>query len=845
MEFDGDLDSKAREIEDLKKSEDELTQQAAMRWADSQLDPHIPQPPFFLQLVGGIGKGKTTIILNLVREYQRVNTFARVIYLSPSGLNDPKLRMFLTADNSNMEYTEENLTELMQEIEEETAAASAARPGGSDTATPASGSQGLSPAEVKQRIQRKVPPTLGAKEGINQTGLAGTKDKIKTKEELAKEARKRVSNRTLIIADDATGSILTKRNSPFVQFLVSIRHQNASVILCTHSNSSLAAQIRNITTAQILFEPGTGTELKSLVQDIGGVSDKTLESMLSHVAQIPHGFVMVDKKRPFRDRFILNFRQLLDPHAFRSAKEGGAEGEEMFRSGGYLPTPAQATAAERKFTEKGIFLQQEAIRLNTGLTPAEKILQEQNLAAKRARQVQSGAKTEKFKRDQARTAIKQKGKKQTLHDRTVTATGAIRSAMYQQNSAARLTSTSQPGGVLDAKFQRGVARNNAIATGGRRGIGGRGRRGASALGPLAQQLAENLEAQAELKRQKDALGRDQEARTAEAAAAEKAAQERIPVAPPLPGNPKHLFQLALKQAKAGLNSVEAENRAQLAKNQQDIADKEAAEILPDVEPETGVFSPQKLAADQKQAEAKAKAQADELAKDEKRREAEVVPMAEVSDIREDDVPDLPPPPPPLSDSPPSPVAMSFDELAKTNVESTSGPQFGKDPFRQQSDSLNPFRTETPSVETPGVKPKPGRKALTALEKEDFTSRQSAGKNIAARKQLVNMNRASALSAPSTDVNLGGAPASETNVPVANVEPPPAPYPPASGKLAKKKKKKSKGDKKSERRSKLAEVLPTPTETPGDVQRSLKRAVSQSIPFDAEDVVPLNSKDKNF
>lgn len=749
MEFDGDLDSKAREIEDLKKSEDELIQQAAMRWADSQLDPHIPQPPFFLQLVGGIGKGKTTIILNLVREYQRVNTFARVIYLSPSGLNDAKLRMFLTADNSNMEYSEENLSELMQEIEEETAAASAARPGGADSATPASGSQGLSAAEVKQRIQRKVPPTLGESDGINSTGLAGVKDKIKTKEELAKEARKRVSNRTLIIADDATGSILTKRNSPFVQFLVSIRHQNASVILCTHSNSSLAAQIRNITTAQILFEPGTGTELKSLVQDIGGVSDKTLEGMLSHVAQIPHGFVMVDKKRPFRDRFILNFRELLDPHAFRPAKEGGPESEEMFRSGGFLPTPAQATAAERKFTQTGIDLQKEAIQLNTGLTPAEKILQEQNLAAKRKRRAQSGAKTEKFKRDQARTAIKQKGKKQTLHDRTVTATGAIRSAMYQQNSAARLTEPSRSGGVLDAKFQRGVARNNAIATGGRRGIGGRSRRGAGALGPLAQQLAENLETQAELKRQKDALTRDAEARDSEAAS-------NIPEPPPLPGNPKHLFQLSLKQTKAGLNNVEAENRAQLAKNQQDIADKEAAEILPDVEPETGVFSPEKLAADQKQAEEKAKAQANELEKDEKRREAEVVPMAEDADIREDNVPNLPPPPPPLSDKPPS-----FDTLAKNNPDSTSGFQFGKSPFQQTPDTLNPFRDQT-RVETPVAKPKPGRKPITALEKENFTKRQSEGKNIAARKNVVNMKRATALSNPSTDMDLGGVPVSETN-----------------------------------------------------------------------------------
>jgi hypothetical protein len=66
------------------------------------------------------------------------------------------------------------------------------------------------------------------------------------------------------------------------------------------------------------------------------------------------------------------------------------------------------------------------------------------------------------------------------------------------------------------------------------------------------------------------------------------------------------------------------------------------------------------------------------------------------------------------------------------------------------------------VESPEAKPKPGRKSLTAVEKEDFVKRQSEGKNIAARKNVVNMKRATALSNPSTDTDLGAAPVSETN-----------------------------------------------------------------------------------
>lgn len=533
MQFDGDLDIKAREIEDLKRTPEELTRQAAMRWADGQIDPLLPLPPFFLQIVGGIGKGKTTIILNMLREYQRVNTFCRVIYLSPSGKNDAKLRMFLTADNSNFEYTEENLSKIIKEIEDENAELKGSHQPGKETLpTPAGGSQGLSPQELKRRIQSKVPPTLGAGKSAALSGLAGPKDKLKTKEDLAKEARKKVSCRTLIIADDATGSILTARNSPFVKFLVSIRHMDASVILCTHSETSLSAQLRNIVTGVILFEPGTGRELKSIVDDVGGVSQETLLNILGHVQRVPHGFVFIDKKRPFRDRFVLNFKNVMDPDAFRAAgPKGTVEGKtlELFRSGGFLPTPSQATASEAKFAAKAYQLQQEATLLNRGLTAAEKILEEQNASARRKERMVSASRSETAKQSVDDT-IARNNRQQRAAD-SIRVTSANRAAAFRASAAARLTQPARGGGVLDAKFQRGVARNVAIATGGRRGIGGRGRRNAAALGPLAQQLEENIKLQQELKSQKDALAKDEEARKAEAAATDFAPGEVGPFLP--------------------------------------------------------------------------------------------------------------------------------------------------------------------------------------------------------------------------------------------------------------------------------------------------------------------------
>jgi len=529
MEFDGDLDIKARAIEDLKRTPEELTRQAAMRWADGQIDPMLPSPPFFLQIVGGIGKGKTTIILNMLREYQKYNTFCRVIYLSPSGTNDAKLRMFLTADNSNFEYTEENLTKIIREIEEENAELKGSSSSmGKGSATPATGSNGLTPEEIKRRVQGKVPKDFAKGKSAALSGLANIKSATKTKEDLAKDALKKVSCRTLIIADDATGSILTARNSPFVKFLVSIRHQDASVILCTHSETSLSAQLRNIVTGVILFEPGTGRELKSIVDDVGGVSQNTLVNVLAHVQRVPHGFVFIDKKRPFRDRFVLNFKNVMDPDAFANdgLKKGSPAEKELslFRSGGFMPTPAQATATEAKFAKKAYALQLEAALLNRGLTPADKILKEQNDSANRKRRLESSASTDTVKR--AKNALTFKSAQLAVQRTSEKITPAKRAAAFRVSSAANLTGPSRSvgAGALDARVSRGINTNVAIATGGRRGVGGRGRRGAAALGPLAQQLEENILLQQQLKTEKDQLGKDEAARKDEAANAEAARQ---------------------------------------------------------------------------------------------------------------------------------------------------------------------------------------------------------------------------------------------------------------------------------------------------------------------------------
>lgn len=715
MEFDGDLDIKAREVEDLKKSNDDLTRQAAMRWADSQIDPMLPAPPFFIQIVGGIGKGKTTIILNMLREYQRVNTFCRVIYLSPSGKNDPKLRMFLTADNSNFDYTADNLNSIIKEIETDNAALKGTGAEAASGPTPAGGTKNLSVGQIKQRIQTKIPAKIGAGASAGLSGLAASaQHSMKTKEDLAKDARKKVSCRTLIIADDATGSILTKRDSPFVKFLVSIRHMDASVILCTHSETSLSAQLRNIVTGVVLFEPGTGREMKSIVDDVGGVSQETLTGVLSHVQRVPHGFVFVDKKRPFKDRFILNFKQALDPDFFdkSASKDKNDPNIQLFRSGGFLPSAGQASAMESKFADRAFQLQQEAMSMNRGLTPADKILREKNLDFKRKRVVQTEAVSSRAKR--ARVAILE------LESRTRAATTAqkIPAALRAQSHAAaqtanRLSLSFLPGvsdaklskktkkafakdpnkkaamvqgaiaqgaagysGVLNQRFAKGLSTNQALHTASFSRKGGRRSAGSAALGPLAAQLEDNIRLQQKMKNERDEWGKDQEARQAETKRSEEAKaraederialQAKLDLIPPAPPLPRQLskMDIALQQAAAkrgdgALDRIRREGELTIAQQ-----DKLAAQQTEE-EAAAMMMRDRRIAA--KREEAEDLPDAPEIAP------ADPIPIP--GDVGE--LPDAPPPnfepyeePTPLA--PMNQDSQSGTNLAPMNIDSSSG-----------------------------------------------------------------------------------------------------------------------------------------------------------------------------
>lgn len=530
MEFDGDLDIKARELEDRKKTPDQLTQQAAMRWADEQLDPLLPKPPFFLHIVGGIGKGKTTIILNMLKAYQKNNTFCKVYYYSPSGKSDPKLRMFLTSHNDSFEYTPENLDKTFGEIAEDNRKhSSSLKADGSTGPTPGSAAQNLTPQELKSRFEKKIPTRF--KDNLNKAKLPQ-----KTKDDLATDARKKVSCRNLIIFDDATGSLITGRNTKYTKDLVSIRHDNTSIIMCTHSDTSLAHQVRNIVTTQILFEPGNDQELKNIAMDIGGIDVKQLGGILNHVRKVPHGFLLVDKRVPFQDRFVLNLKERLNPDAFivPGSKQGRAADHnkdgipdapvELFRSNGYLPSSAPASKFEARYAAKGKALQQEAIRLNQGLLPAEKIMaqvQEKKRAKRLLSEQQAGAlpRTEKL-------ATLSRANKRARTDQEFKLPTMDRAVLFKQRGQEKVTELSRQdrtqskgaalnSGVLEAKFQKGVARNTAIATGGRRGFGGRGRRSAAAVGPMAQQLEEMIKMQQELKNAKDANLNDEKDRKAE------------------------------------------------------------------------------------------------------------------------------------------------------------------------------------------------------------------------------------------------------------------------------------------------------------------------------------------
>lgn len=153
-----------------------------------KLHPSLPlQSLYFLQLImAPVRSGKTTYLLNMLREYQLVHDFFYIV--SPTAALDPKVSGFKFVENKKNQYGDERMLQVIDE-----------------------------PTKIDKLVEHLI--------NLSEHGPVG----------VAKTATKKKPRIFLMIDDFSGYADIANPTSPLGKLVFQRRHHGVTMIICTHS----------------------------------------------------------------------------------------------------------------------------------------------------------------------------------------------------------------------------------------------------------------------------------------------------------------------------------------------------------------------------------------------------------------------------------------------------------------------------------------------------------------------------------------------------------------------------------------------------------------------------------
>lgn len=310
--------------------------------------PELPAPTFLVGISGQWGRGKTSIIIMLVRLWMVYDLFKDVILLSGSAKLDPKMD-FVPNTNKDMAYSPENLNQILNDIgknkgkgthfdkikkalEKTRGGAGKAANAKSATATnsnsaPNSGRTMNGTQHRARRPQPKHRPGLADAQDLDESyvrslirrelrrngkgrslrEISAEQLQNMSEEGKAKFLRSMVTDKDLIIFDDSSGQPVLERGNPWYQVIVMLRHLGISALFAYHSWKQLGKPFRKQVSTNIVF-PCPPEEREAIGEgcDLGV---KAINLLLQAMGRLTHVYLVIhDRPEDQSRRYMLNFR---------------------------------------------------------------------------------------------------------------------------------------------------------------------------------------------------------------------------------------------------------------------------------------------------------------------------------------------------------------------------------------------------------------------------------------------------------------------------------------------------------------------------------------------------------
>lgn len=277
----------------------------------------LTRPPFMAGFFGSRGSGKTTCMLNLVRMYDRMHAFDKIVFFTPTFSKDPKFEAFQEEKpNAEVEfvenYSDERMSYLIREMEK----------------------------KLEEYEKHKK-----AREAFGKFKKGTNVDEMPDEDLLAlyaydfmnPDATERFKHgrpSTLIVFDDMVGDKRVYRgDSAGIVGRFALRHRHFNCSLCFLSQaykSGIPRQLRNNLSLAVFFANKSDRIKEEISEEMSSfISPEDFIQLWNYSTDEPHGFFMVDfdAKDP-KHRFRKGFDKVIFSAEIVEQQKRAKESEE-------------------------------------------------------------------------------------------------------------------------------------------------------------------------------------------------------------------------------------------------------------------------------------------------------------------------------------------------------------------------------------------------------------------------------------------------------------------------------------------------------------------------------------
>lgn len=274
--------------------------------ADPRKAPEtMPSKPFIGAVVASRGGGKTTSIINLVKIYAQTHFFDKVILLSPTFYNDPKLQTLQDDRYELKVYTDityDVISEIISSIKSDV-------------------------NEYKQykdyiKVWKRFVKAKSPEAWLDQADPAEIA--ILQEHDFQPPQTPWVHGMptTLIIADDLVGNRAVYNNQELVKFLLVHRHWLTSILFAVQVyKGAIPRGLRNNLSLLMLFNNKNHQIRKEIAEELAShITVEQFEAIWDYCCKEQHDFLMVDfDSKDYR--FRKNFNEIIKIKSLPNIKE--------------------------------------------------------------------------------------------------------------------------------------------------------------------------------------------------------------------------------------------------------------------------------------------------------------------------------------------------------------------------------------------------------------------------------------------------------------------------------------------------------------------------------------------